>query len=132
MAEKMSTLFVLESLDNLVKNGRISKAAGLVSTVLNLRPIMSDDGHGEIACLHKVRGTAQAMRKLVQVVAERTRDLAVRSRDLVLAHCVCPDRAGALRSELLEKCPALRDVVVVPTAGVSTVYASRGGVIIAF
>ena len=132
LAEGMSTLFVLESLDNLVKNGRISKAAGLVSTVLNLRPIMSDDGHGEIVCLHKVRGTAQAMRRLVQVVADRTRELAVRSLDLVMTHCACPDRAARLRAELLEKCPALRDVVVVPAAGVSTVYASRGGIVIAF
>ena len=41
-------------------------------------------------------------------------------------------RPARLRAELLEKCPALRDVVVVPAAGVSTVYASRGGIVIAF
>ena len=132
LAERMSTLFVLESLDNLVKNGRISKAAGLVSTVLNLRPIMSDNGHGEIVCLHKVRGTAHALRRLVQVVEERTKELAVRSVDLVMTHCACAQRAAQLREELLEKCPAIREVVVVPAAGVSTVYANRGGIVIAF
>ena len=132
MIREMSTLFVLESLDNLVKNGRISKAAGLVSTMLSLRPIMGDDGHGEIICLHKVRGTANAMKKLVQVVAERTRDLAARSRDLVITYCACKERAAALREELLEKCPAVREIVTVPTAGLSTVYANRGGVVVAF
>ena len=129
---EMSTLFVLESLDNLVKNGRISKAAGLVSTMLSLRPIMSDDGHGEIICLHKVRGTANALKKLVQVVAERTRNFGARSRDLVITYCVCKERAAALREELLEKCPAVREIVTVPTAGLSTVYANRGGVVVAF
>ena len=132
LVARMSTLFVLESLDNLVKNGRISKAAGLVSTVLNLRPIMADNGHGEIICLHKVRGTANAMRKLVQTVAERTKELAERSQDMVMCHCVCAERAAELKRELLEKCPAIREVFVVPTAGVSTVYANRGGVVIAF
>ena len=43
----MRTRFVLEDLSHLVKNGRISKMAGFVGTVLNLRPLMADNGHGE-------------------------------------------------------------------------------------
>ena len=131
LVERMTTLFVLESLDNMVKNGRIAKAAGLVSTVLSLRPIMSGN-HGDIICLHKIRGTANAMKKLVQIVAEQTRDAAARSRDLVITYCACAGRADQLRAELLEKCPALRDVLLIPTRGVATVYASRGGVVAAF
>ena len=46
---------------NLVKNGRISKVAGLLGGMLSLRPIMGDDGHGSIAAIEKVRGTQNAM-----------------------------------------------------------------------
>ena len=48
----MRTRFVLEDLSHLVKNGRISKMAGFVGTVLNLRPLMADNGHGEICLLY--------------------------------------------------------------------------------
>ncbi len=44
----MKTHFVLEDLSHLVKNGRISRAAGLIGTVLNIRPIMGENGHGEL------------------------------------------------------------------------------------
>ena len=42
----MHTLFVLDSLDNLVKNGRISRTVALLANVLSIRLLMSDDGHG--------------------------------------------------------------------------------------
>ena len=49
----------------------------------------------------------------------------------MLSHCNCPDRATALRESLLAGCAALREVIVVPTGGVSTVYANDGGVVLA-
>ena len=52
-----AAVVLLEDLSNLVKNGRISKVAGLLGGMLSLRPIMGDDGHGSIAAIEKVRGT---------------------------------------------------------------------------
>ncbi|MBC5580613.1 DegV family protein [Anaerofilum sp. BX8] len=130
--DKMRTLFVLEDLSNLIKNGRISKAAGVIGSMLSLRPIMSDNGHGEIACLEKVRGTANALTKLVARVGEMTRDAAAHSVQLVMSQCNCTERALGLKKALLEACPALEDVLIVPAAGVSTVYANDGGIVIAF
>ena len=128
----MSTRFVLEDLGNLIKNGRISKAAGLVGTMLNLRPIMSDNGHGEILCLEKVRGTQNSMRRLVELVGEQTAHLAQGSLTMVLSYCNCVERAGDLKKEFLAKCAAVREVIMVPTGGLSTVYANDGGIVLAF
>ena len=130
--DKMRTLFVLEDLSNLIKNGRISKAAGVIGSMLSLRPIMCDNGQGENACLEKVRGTANAMARLVIRVAELTRDAAARSVRLVMSQCNCTDRALSLKKSLLEACPALEDVLIVPAAGVTTVYANDGGIVLAF
>ena len=129
---RMKTRFVLEDLSNLVKNGRISKVAGLLGGMLSLRPIMGDDGHGSIAAIEKVRGTQNAMRRLVELIAEGTREAAASSLTMVLSYCNCPERAMMLKKEFLEKCAALREVILVPTSGLSTVYAYDGGIVLAY
>ena len=123
---------LLEDLSNLVKNGRISKVAGLLGGMLSLRPIMGDDGHGSIAAIEKVRGTQNAMRRLVELIAEGTREAAASSLTMVLSYCNCPERALMLKKEFLEKCAALREVILVPTSGLSTVYAYDGGIVLAY
>ena len=60
----MHTLFVLDSLDNLVKNGRISKTVALLANVLSIRLLMSDDGHGAIKNISKARGIKGALKML--------------------------------------------------------------------
>ena len=75
-----------------MKNGRISKVAGLFERrMLSLRPIMGDDGHGSIAGHRKVRGgTQNAMRRLVELIAEGTREAAASSLTMVLSYRNCP------------------------------------------
>ena len=54
--KEMKTYFILESLDNLIKNGRISKTKGLIANVLNFKPIMGATD-GEIELVENNRGT---------------------------------------------------------------------------
>lgn len=49
----MRTMFILNSLDNLAKNGRISGTMALLGKVLKVVPIMTDNGEGEIALKEK-------------------------------------------------------------------------------
>lgn len=131
-AARMRTLFVLEDLGNLVKNGRLNKVSGLVASVLSLCPIMSDDGQGDIKMLSKARGMRQALSKLVDIIREETVLTLPKSLTLVIAYCNCPDRAAVLKADILEKCPAVEKILLVPTGGVSTVYANDGGIVVAF
>ena len=128
----MRTLFVLEDLGNFVKNGRLNKVTGIVASILSLCPIMSDDGRGEVKMAAKARGVRNALARLVDLVAEQTADRAKKSLTLVLAYCNCPERAAELKKSFLNKCAALREVLLVPTGALSTVYANDGGVIVAF
>ncbi len=129
---QMHTLFVLEDLSNLVKNGRMSKVEGLVASVMSLRPVLADDGEGEIKKLKILRGHQNALNYMVCAVAELLADRPVKSTVLGISYCNCLGRAERLRLDLIEKCPALREVILVPTAGISTVYANDGGIVIAF
>ncbi|MDO5603046.1 MAG: DegV family protein [Oscillospiraceae bacterium] len=130
LVARMKTLFVLEDLGNLVKNGRISKAAGLLGGMLGLRPIMGENGHGEIICLEKVRGTAKSMTRLVEYVQDFTKGC--KNLTLVLSYCNCMERAQELKKMIADKCAAIAEIILVPTRGVSTVYANNGGVVLAF
>lgn len=132
LVERMHTLFVLEDLSNLVKNGRMNKVEGLVASVISLHPVLSDDGNGEIKKLKIVRGLLNALNHMVSVIADYTKNAPEKSIVLTLAYCNCRGRAESLRLNILDQCPAIRDIILVPTAGISTVYANDGGIVIAF
>ena len=128
----MHTLFVLDSLDNLVKNGRISKTVALLANVLSIRLLMSDDGHGSIKNISKARGIKGALTQMVETCRKHTEGLAAASQRLVISYCNCPERARQVRDMIREKCPAIGEIVMTPTSALSSMYANAGGVVIAY
>ena len=128
----MHTLFVLDSLDNLVKNGRISKTVALLANVLSIRLLMSDDGHGAIKNISKARGIKGALTQMVESCRKHTEGLAAASQRLVISYCNCPERARQVRDMIREKCPAIGEIVMTPTSALSSMYANDGGVVIAY
>lgn len=128
----MHTLFVLDSLDNLVKNGRISKTVALLANVLSIRLLMSDDGHGAIKNISKARGIKGALTQMVETCRKHTEGLAAASQRLVISYCNCPERARQVRDMIREKCPAISEIVMTPTSALSSMYANDGGVVIAY
>ena len=128
----MHTLFVLDSLDNLVKNGRISKTVALLANVLSIRLLMSDDGHGAIKNISKARGIKGALTQMVETCRKHTEGLAAASQRLVISYCNCPERARQVRDMIREKSPAIGEIVMTPTSALSSMYANDGGVVIAY
>lgn len=128
----MHTLFVLDSLDNLVKNGRISRTVALLSNVLSIRLLMSDDGHGAIKNISKARGIKGALGQMVETCRKHTEGLAAASQRLVISYCNCPERARQVRDMIREKCPAIGEIILTPTSALSSMYANDGGIVIAY
>lgn len=131
----MKTFFVLQSLDNLIKAGRMSKLTGSIATFMQLRPIMSDDGHGNIMLHEKVRGTKNAIAKLAGILADEVKKKLGRGdplRPLAISHCNCPELALELKNLIMEKCPELEEISIAPTGGLSTFYAFDGGIVAAY
>ena len=128
----MHTLFVLDSLDNLVKNGRISKTVALLANVLSIRLLMSDDGHGAIKNISKARGIKGALTQMVETCRKHTEGLAAASQRLVISYCNCPERAQQVKAMIREKCPAIGEIVMTPTSALSSMYANDGGIVIAY
>lgn len=124
--EEQHTFFVLDDLETLRKNGRLSKVKSLVASALKIKPVMGSTPEGTICQLDQARGINKALVKMVQHIVEKAEN----SQDKVLAisHCNCKDRAELLKNALLEKID-VKEVVILDTAGVSTMYANNGGVI---
>lgn len=124
----MHTYFVLETLDFLKKNGRLSKVQAILAGALNIKPVMGATPKGEIIKLGQMRGMKKAlMGMLDQVIADGTE---LEKKPLVIAHCNCYDRAMMVKEELLKRA-AFASIDIVDTHGVSSLYAGDGGIIIA-
>lgn len=125
--DNLNTYFVLETLDFLRKNGRLTGIQAVVASVLNIKPVMGAD-KGTIIKLDQARGIDKALRKMAQWVAKQAVDSG--HKTLAIAHTNCPDRARKVK-EIICSLIDVKDVYVVNTAGVSSTYAGDGGVIIA-
>lgn len=125
------TYFVLEDLSTLIKNGRIPHMAGMLGTLLMLRPIMGENGDGEIMAIEKVRGTQKALQRLVEIIAKKISVAPIKSLSMVISYCECPERATDLKKKFAELCPQLKEIRIVPTGGLSSTYANSGGIVVA-
>lgn len=124
----ISTYFVLETLDTLKKNGRLTGVAAFLATALNIKPLMGAE-HGVIIKLDQARGIKKALQKLVDRVAKDVKE--PEKHVLGISHVNCPERAEWVKAEILKKVP-FKDVYVMDGAGVTTVYANDGGIVVSF
>lgn len=125
----MKTFFMLETLENLVKAGRISPLIAKVTSILNVKPIMAGTEEGTIKVHEKVIGMKRAFKRFVEVIGEEGVD--TENKILGIAHCNCLEKAVEFKNEVLKKYK-FKDIVIVKTAGVSSSYANEGGLIVAF
>ncbi len=122
-----NTFFVLDNLETLRKNGRLSGMKALAASLLKIKPICYGTREGAIGQLDQARGMGKAIVKMVNYIVERTPD--PENRILGISHCNCPDRAQIVKEEVLKRIH-VKDVVLLPTGGLSTIYANDGGIIV--
>jgi DegV family protein with EDD domain len=126
--DEMNTFFVLETLETFRKTGRLSNVKAFVASTLNIKVVMGSTDDGYIQKLAQARGMKHTLAKMVESVQELTKDC--ENRILAISHCNCPERAQYVK-ESIEKLMHFKDIIILDTAGVSSMYANDGGVIIA-
>lgn len=124
----MKTYFVLDDLETLRKNGRLSAVKAIVASKLSIKPVMGADD-GVIVQLGQAVGLKKAYRKLVDYLMEDKKGVNTEELSLMITHVNCPDRAEELKGMLTEKAK-FKDILIVDAKGVSTTYANNGGVIV--
>ena len=125
----LRTYFVLETLEVLRKNGRLSRLSATIAGALNIKPVKIGTRDGVIQKAAQARGMKKALAKMVEHMGSEGRDLT--RRQFVISHCNCYERAVYVK-ELIKKHLHAEDVDIVDTKGVSSLYACDGGIIVSY
>ncbi|MCR5655705.1 MAG: DegV family protein [Lachnospiraceae bacterium] len=123
---EMNTFFVLDNLDTLRKNGRLSNIKAFIASTLNIKPIMGGDKKGVIYQAGQKIGIKKALIAMCEEMIKVKQDLP--GRILMISHCNAPKRA-AMVADIMKKTELFSKIVVLDTDGVSSMYANDGGVI---
>ncbi|NLK74521.1 MAG: DegV family protein [Clostridiales bacterium] len=125
----MKTKFVLESLEILMKNGRLTGLQAFICNTLNIKPILGATPEGTICKLDQSRGIMRALSNMAKIIEKDV--VKPQERILGIAHCNNYERALFIKDEILKRIP-FKDCIIVETAGISTMYANEGGIITAY
>ena len=121
------TLFCLESMMNLARNGRVPMAVAKIAGMLGIR-VVGDVEKGQITPVHKPRGAKKATQALMDMIRERG---FADGNQIRVAHCFGEEAASDLRNAVLAEYPNAR-VLVETTGALCSFYAEAGGMVIGF
>jgi len=121
---KTKLLFVLAKVDNLVKNGRLSKLIGAVVGLLNIRMVGEASATGTLELLQKARGP----KKSLQAAFEELLKGGYAGGRIVMAHRSNEKFCQQLSELVREKYPQAA-ISIVPTSGLCSFYAEDGGLL---
>ena len=124
---EMNTYFVLDNLETLRKNGRLSGIKALVASTLSIKPVMAGTMDGRIEQIGQGIGIRKGLQKMADAVVRNV--ARPEEKTLMITHCNCPERAESVKRMVTSKV-SVKDVVIMDTAGVSSMYANDGGVIV--
>lgn len=114
---QMTTYFVLEDLDHLRKNGRLTGLASMITETFRIKLLMGATPEGEIKKVGQALSVKQALARMVEHMAK---DPAHIGKPLYLVHCNNPERAFYVRELALKACK-FKDILISDARGVTTV-----------
>lgn len=120
-------LFMLESMNNLANNGRVSKIAAKAAGLLGIRVVGKASDVGTLEPLEKCRGEKKALTALVAMLTS----LGYEGGKVRISHCLNENAAQQLKNMILSLYPDA-DISIRPTGGLCSFYAEKGGMIIGF
>ncbi|AZR72719.1 hypothetical protein BBF96_04525 [Anoxybacter fermentans] len=126
--DEMHILAFLDTAKNIVKCGRLSKAAGSLVNMLNIKILLTNN-EGEIEFLTKMRGKKRTFRRLLQIIEEYSYNL--ENKIVGITHGDNLPDAEILKDLILEKFNP-REVILNYMGSCIGTHIGRGGLTINF
>ena len=120
-------IFVLEKVDNLVKNGRLNKLVAAVVGFLNMRMVGEASNEGTLHLLHKVRGEKKAISTVVGEMIKA----GYKGGRVVITHRNNESICQKIEEKLKEKFSNI-EFIAVPTSGICSFYGEEGGMLLGY
>ena len=125
----MMTRFVLEDLTMLERSGRLTGLKARLAGALHICPVLGSTKEGTICQTGQARGIKRAVSAMIhRIVADR------KEREIhcvVISHCCQEEMAIEVKTKL-KKILAPIPIVIAATGGISSMYAGKGGIIVAY
>jgi len=126
---RMNILILLNTLDNIVKGGRLSKFQGSLGKLLDIKVLLHNNQEGKVVMKSKARGKIKFLRMVLQEIRRLCPDMT--SVDVGITHFDNLEDTEFIKNELLEKCHA-RKVLINDMGVTMATYAGTGGMIVSF
>ena len=123
---EMKLYVVLDSLEALRKNGRLSNMKAVVANSLSIKLVLTADD-GLIVEKSKAVGMKKALGKMADIIIQEIEK--PETKRLIISHCNAKERAERIRDIVLSS-KEYKECIILDTRGVSSLYASDGGVIV--
>ena len=94
-----SAFIMVDDLNHLVKGGRLSNGAAILGNLLSIKPILYFNDHGVIEVFEKIRTEKKAIKRMLELVQERT---AGGAYQIMVIHGNAPEKAAELQQNLLD------------------------------
>ncbi|MED0857929.1 DegV family protein [Bacillus pseudomycoides] len=127
LTKHMEHIFTVADLQYLVRGGRLSKVAGFIGGLLNIKPILNVE-EGKLVPLVKIRGRKKVLGRIVDIMEERGKDL--KGQTVGITHGDDLETANALKALITEKFGC--DVFIVNTIGAAIGAHTGPGVLTLF
>lgn len=109
LRDQMRYIFTLDTLEFLVKGGRVSKTAGFIGGLLDVKPVLHITFDGRIEPFAKVRSRKAALRKLIDVMLEEIDQ--PEEQVIGISHSFCREDAEVLAEEIRSRV-AVKDIMI--------------------
>ena len=123
-----SAFIMVDDLNHLVKGGRLSNGAAILGNLLSIKPILYFNDAGVIEVFEKIRTEKKAIKRLIEVVEEKTASAAYQ---VMVIHGNAEEKAESLRQQLIEA--GIADDISLATFGsVIGTHLGEGSVALAY
>ena len=95
--------FTVDDLFHLYRGGRVSKAAAVLGTMINLKPVLHVDDEGHLIPLSKVRGRKKSLNALVDGMEKQMGSFREKNDIIFLSHGDCYEDALYVQEQIKKR-----------------------------
>lgn len=120
LVPRVKTYFLVDDLNHLMRGGRISKAAALMGSLVNIKPIIAVTSDGSLDSVAKVRGKKKAQAEVVRMTLETISEPLV-----VIAYAGEKEVAENVKEQILAS-GEVTEVLILPLGPVISTHTGPG------
>lgn len=126
--DQMKVFVYLETLENAVKGGRVSKTKEMMASILNLKFVVHVE-EGYVKLLKTLRGKKKAIGFMLDKLAEE--NINFKERIIGITHCDCIEDAIALKNEIIKRFNP-SEVIITTMGPVIGTHSGKGGLLVCY